>query len=100
MTRSCRAPTGKATRGYTVAHNVHMAAPPDLAQRLLEAHVAFHVRELRGPAFAVLVEREIAAALADAGRLTLEQVVTRDRVKAVAGKYVARFDLPGAIPDV
>lgn len=77
-----------------------MTAPPDLAQRLLEAHVAFHVRELRGPGFAALVEHEIDAALAAAGRLTLDQVVTREHVKAVAAKYVARFDLPGAIPDV
>lgn len=77
-----------------------MAASPDLAARLLEAHVAFHVRELRGPGFARLVEREIDHALADAARLTLGQVITREHVKAVAGKYVARFELPGAIPDV
>lgn len=77
-----------------------MSAPPDLAHRLLEAHVAFHVAELRGRGFAALVEREIDHALRDAARLTLEQVVTREQVKAVAAKYVARFELPGAIPDV
>ena len=100
MPRSCRARVGKATHGYGVAHNELMAAPPDLAHRLLDAHVAFHVQELRGPGFAALVEREIDHALADAARLTLAQVITREQVKAVAGKYVARFDLPGAIPDV
>jgi hypothetical protein len=77
-----------------------MAAPPDLAKRLLEAQVAFHVQELRGDAFAALVEREVDHALADAARLTLGQVITREQVKAVAGKYVARFELPGAIPDI
>lgn len=91
---------GKATHGYGVAHNVLMDATDDLAHRLLEAHVAFHVAELRGPGFAALVEREIDHALHDAAKLTLEQVVSREHVKAVAAKYVARFELPGAIPDV
>ena len=77
-----------------------MAASPDLAQRLLDAQVAFHVQELRGDAFVALVEGEVDHALADAARLTLGQVITREQVKAVAGKYVARFELPGAIPDI
>jgi hypothetical protein len=76
-----------------------MDAPTDLAGRLLEAQVAFHVAELRGEGFAALVEHEVDHALARAGELTLGQVIDRDTVKAVATKYVARFDLPGAIPE-
>ncbi|HEY2296862.1 MAG TPA: hypothetical protein VGH43_03975 [Jatrophihabitans sp.] len=80
-----------------------MDAPDDIddrLHRLLEAHVAFHVRELRGAGFAALVEQEVAHALDRAGELTLHQVIDRTRVKEVAAKYVARFDLPGAIPEV
>lgn len=76
------------------------ADPADLARRLLDAHVAFQVELLRGPGFAALVHEEVDHALARAAQLTLEQTVRREDVKAVALKYVARFDLPGAIPEI
>jgi len=72
----------------------------DLAERLLEAHVAHQVAELRGPGFPALVEAEIDHALARAAEITLDDVVDRVQVKAVAAKYVASFTLPGAIPEL
>jgi hypothetical protein len=72
----------------------------DLAARLLDAHTRFVVDELRGGGFADLVADEVDHALARAGELTLGAVVERETVKAVALKYVARFDLPGAIPEI
>ena len=77
-----------------------MTEPADLARRLLDAHVAFQVEQLRGPQFAAVVEAEVDHALARASALTLAQVVRREDVKAVALQYVARFDLPGAIPEI
>lgn len=72
----------------------------DRAAALLDAHVAHEIRQLRGEQFVVRVEREVRWALAQANRLTLSQVVARDRVKAVAHKYVSTFALPGAIPEI
>lgn len=72
----------------------------DVADRLLEAHVAYTVRQLRGDGFVALVEDEVDHALADARRLTLDEAVHRDQVKAVVAKYVGAFALPGAIPEI
>ncbi|MGN6607245.1 MAG: hypothetical protein ACTHMS_09595 [Jatrophihabitans sp.] len=73
---------------------------PPRAQRLLDAHVAHDVAQLRGGAFATLVEHEVDHALASAARLTLDAVVGRQQVKDVAHKYVSTFRLPGAIPEI
>lgn len=72
----------------------------ELADRLLEAHVAYQVRQLRGEDFAVAVAAEVDQALRDSRLLTLDRVMHRDQVKAVAVKYVATFRLPGAIPEI
>lgn len=72
----------------------------ELAQRLLDAHVAHDLAQLRGPAFAGLVEQEIDHALRRASELTLGDVVGRRQVKDVAHKYVSTFRLPGAIPEI
>jgi hypothetical protein len=71
-----------------------------LADRLLDAHVAWTLTQLKGTALAAVVAEEVDHALAGARALTLDDVVDRDSVKAVARKYVATFDLPGAIPDL
>jgi hypothetical protein len=55
---------------------------------------------LRGEGFAVLVATEVDHALDRARLLTLDQVIDRAEVKAVAAKYVAGFTLPGAIPEI
>ncbi|MBO0842554.1 MAG: hypothetical protein J2O46_05165 [Nocardioides sp.] len=73
---------------------------PDLARRLLDAHVAHQVAELRGVRFLDLVTGEVDFALRNARDLTLDRVMHRSRVKEVAYKYVSTFRLPGAIPEV
>lgn len=72
----------------------------DLADRLLEAHVAYQVSQLRGENFAAAIATEVDHALRDSRLLTLDRVMHRDQVKAVAVKYVATFRLPGAIPEI
>ncbi|TQL70202.1 hypothetical protein FB381_4131 [Nocardioides albertanoniae] len=72
----------------------------DLAQRLLDAHVAHEVAALRGVRFLDLVTGEIDFALSNGRELTLDQVMPRDLIKDVALKYVSTFRLPGAIPEV
>ncbi len=71
-----------------------------LANQLLEAHVDFQIRQLRGAEFPALVRSEVAWALDRGQQLTLDDVVSREHVKAVVGKYVAAFRLPGSIPEV
>ncbi|MFJ9391070.1 hypothetical protein ACIRON_19765 [Nocardioides sp. NPDC101246] len=73
---------------------------PDLARRLLDAHVAHEMAALRGVRFLDLVTGEIDFALGAASGLTLDQVMPRDLIKEVALKYVSTFRLPGAIPEV
>lgn len=70
------------------------------ADRLLDAHVAYQVQRLRGGAFAELVPAEVDFVLSRAHELTLDEVMDRAQVKGVASKYVAGFDLPGAIPEI
>ncbi|MFT4262153.1 MAG: hypothetical protein QM572_02115 [Nocardioides sp.] len=72
----------------------------DRAHRLLDAHVAYEVRRLRGDDFPELIRAEVDHLLGSAAMLTLGQVVHRDQVKAVARKYVATFRLPAAIPEI
>ena len=69
-------------------------------QRLLDAHVAFVVRELTGETFGALVRTEIDWALDRAEHLTLDEVVERSAVAAVAVKYATRVNLAGAIPEL
>ncbi|MER7556988.1 hypothetical protein ABTZ46_08600 [Nocardioides sp. NPDC126508] len=73
---------------------------PDLARRLLDAHVAHEMAAIRGVRFLDLVTGEIDFALRAASELTLDQVMPRDLIKEVALKYVSTFRLPGAIPEV
>ena len=70
-----------------------------LADRLLEAHVAYEVSALRTDPVAVAMG-EVDRLLALAGGLPLESVVHRDLVKGVAAKYVSEHQLPGAIPEI
>ncbi len=73
---------------------------PDLARRVLDAHVAHEMAAMRGVRFLDLVTGEIDFALRAGSELTLDQVMPRELIKDVALKYVSTFRLPGAIPEV
>ena len=68
-------------------------------KRLLDAHVAFVVRELTGETFGELVRSEVDWTLERAAHIPLRDVVDRTAVTAVAVKYATRVDLAGAIPE-
>ncbi|GAA3958202.1 hypothetical protein [Gordonia caeni] len=73
----------------------------DLAARLLEAQVAFGLRQLTDDAeFAELVEHEVTFFLTESGTIPLETVMPRELIKAVARKYTMQFPVEGAIPEL
>lgn len=70
----------------------------ELADALLEAQIAFAKRQLRdGDMFGDLVAEEIDHFLADAGKLTLGEVVTPARIQDTAYKYAVQLPVEGAI---
>ena len=71
---------------------------PDLASRLLDAHVAFVHAQLTGPEFAALIDRNLEATLADAEQLKLADVVSAKDVKAAVHTYALDMVLGGAVP--
>ncbi len=74
---------------------------PTRADALLDAQVAFLLRDLTEERFATLAAEEIDHALDAARTLTLDEVVDRAAVQAVARKYVASFRISrGAIPEL
>lgn len=73
----------------------------DLATRLLDAQVAFTLRQLTETAeFSALVDDEIAFFFSESGTIPLETAMPRDLVKAVARKYTMQFPVEGAIPEL
>lgn len=70
------------------------------ADKLLDAHVAFMVETLTGDGLEALLREEIALNLKNAATLTLNDVVTRDMIKATAKTYAADIELSGALPEV
>lgn len=73
----------------------------DLAGRLLDAQVAFAMRQLTDPAeLAALVEEEVDAFLAESATLTLGEAMPRELIKQVARKYTMAFPVEGAIPEL
>lgn len=70
------------------------------AERLLAAHVAYVMDQLQGTALEALLAREVDALLADARRLTLDDVVTRHMIKATARTYASEIEPSGAIPEL
>ncbi|MFT3661489.1 MAG: hypothetical protein QM809_08840 [Gordonia sp. (in: high G+C Gram-positive bacteria)] len=72
-----------------------------LAARLLDAQVAFALRQLTDEAeFQALVEEEIDAFFDESGTMPLEDVMPRDLIKQVAHKYAMQFPVEGAIPEL
>jgi hypothetical protein len=65
------------------------AQVPPLAERLLDAQVAWAVDRLTGPTIDELVTRDVDDVLAVAGELRLDAVVDSDEIKRVARRLVA-----------
>jgi len=73
----------------------------DLAQRLLDAQVEFHKRQLLGSdEFEQLVVEEVDNYLAGPATMTLNESMDPDLVKAVAHKYAIQVPVEGAIPEL
>lgn len=73
----------------------------DLAARLLDAQIAHARRELLDPSlFEPIVADEVEHTLAEASRLTLDDVVTRQLIKDTAYKYAVQMPLEGSIPEL
>lgn len=70
------------------------------AEALLEAHVAFILDQLGGVQLPLVIESILDNALRDAADLKLEQMVTRDMIKATARTYAIELDLQGGIPEL
>jgi len=72
----------------------------DKALRLLEAQIEFVQAQLGPDRFAVVVEAEVDHALAAAGELVLDRLVSREQIKATARKYVTTTQIQGSIPEL
>lgn len=73
----------------------------DLGAALLDAQVAFAIRQLTDEQnFQKAVFEEIDGFYAEAGTVPLETVMPREPIKAVARKYTMQFPVEGAIPEL
>jgi len=72
----------------------------DTARRLLAAQVEFLQAQISGDRFVELVETEVDHALVAAGKLRLNEVVTREQIKATADKYTTLWQIRGSIPEL
>lgn len=70
------------------------------ARRLLDAHVDYVMEQLQGASLEALLDAEVDALLADARRLTLNDVVTPHMIQATARTYAVDIELSGAIPEL
>ncbi len=71
-----------------------------IAHKLLDAHVEYFIEQLEPERLRPLLEAQIDEVLADAGKLTLDDVVHRDSVKQVVQVYAVELELGGAIPEL
>ncbi len=73
----------------------------DLAERLIDAQVAFSKRILLDPEhFEAFIVDEVDEALRDASDLTLGEVVTPQMIKDTAIKFAVNMPLEGSIPEL
>jgi hypothetical protein len=70
----------------------------DLAESLLDAHVAYIVDGLTGDGLEAGIAAELDRLLADASKLKLKDVVTPRMIKDTAHTYAARIELGGGLP--
>lgn len=71
-----------------------------LAAALLDAHVEYVVDELTGTGLNAVIDEEVEAALAMAGKLTLGAVVTRKQIKDTARVFAAKIELGPGVPEM
>lgn len=71
-----------------------------LADALLKAHVQFVVERLQGDALQAWLEHELDALLVDAGKLKLEEAVTRQMIKDTARTYAVELEIAGSLPEL
>lgn len=71
-----------------------------LAEALLDAQVEWVVEQTSGPALKAWLERELDAGLAAAGKLTLNEVTTRQAIKDTARTYAAEVEFGAGIPEL
>jgi len=72
----------------------------DVAEALLDAHVAFVVEQLTGVALAPLIEDGLEALLVDASKLKLKDVVTPKMIKDTARTYAVELQFGGGLPEL
>lgn len=74
--------------------------PKTVAERLLDAHVAFMVEQLDGETLRLNIEEELDHALEAAEKITLNEAVTRAQIKETVKNYAVELDLHGGIPEL
>jgi hypothetical protein len=72
----------------------------NVAEALLEAHVAFVLEQLTTDALLPLMEDGLDAALADAAKLKLKDVVTPKMIKDTTRTYAVELQLGGGLPEL
>lgn len=77
-----------------------MTKTKPVAERLLDAHVAFMIAQLEKEPLRLNIEEELDHALAAAEKITLNEAVTRDQIKDTVRTYAVDLDLHGALPEL
>ncbi|MEQ1437961.1 hypothetical protein AAG565_01240 [Fontimonas sp. SYSU GA230001] len=72
----------------------------DVAEALLDAHVAYLVAQLSGDGLQALIEAELDALLVDGMRLKLKDVVSAKMIKDTARTYAADIEMGGGLPQL
>jgi len=72
----------------------------DIAERLLDAHVAHELEQLQGPQLSGLVDRGVEAVFEWLGEVKLEEVVTRAQINSVIERYAIDLKESGAFAEL
>lgn len=77
-----------------------MSKQKSVAERLLDAHVAFLIEQLENEPLRLNIEEELDHALDAAHNIALNEAVTREQVKASVKTWAVDLDLHGAMPEL
>jgi hypothetical protein len=72
----------------------------DVAQRLLDAHVAYQLERAHGPRMALLIDEEISALFEWLGFVKLGAVMTPEQVMGVIERFVIDVKVTGALTEL